>query len=67
MQKAAPQTVGLSCNLVDKWKLDRSLLKLFEKLGEGNFGEVFRGIWNNRTDVAVKVLKNGKIYCYGIA
>ena len=29
------------------------------KLGAGNFGEVWKGSWQNRVDVAVKTLKPG--------
>uniref|UniRef100_A0A8C1Z6E3 Tyrosine-protein kinase n=1 Tax=Cyprinus carpio TaxID=7962 RepID=A0A8C1Z6E3_CYPCA len=37
--------------------IPRSSLKLLKKLGAGQFGEVFEGIWNDRTAVAVKTLK----------
>lgn len=30
-----------------------------QRLGAGNFGEVWKGIWNNTTPVAVKTLKEG--------
>uniref|UniRef100_A0A671KEG1 non-specific protein-tyrosine kinase n=1 Tax=Sinocyclocheilus anshuiensis TaxID=1608454 RepID=A0A671KEG1_9TELE len=55
----APETHGLSYNTVDHWEISRSSLKLLKKLGAGQFGEVFEGIWNDRTAVAVKTLKPG--------
>ena len=39
----------------------KDMIKLLEKLGEGEFGEVYRGMFNSRTsqpmEVAVKVTK----------
>ncbi|KAI1897431.1 hypothetical protein AGOR_G00083220 [Albula goreensis] len=55
----APQTHGLSYNTVDQWEIDRSSIKLLKKLGAGQFGEVYEGLWNNTTSVAVKTLKPG--------
>ncbi|XP_026089742.1 tyrosine-protein kinase SRK2-like [Carassius auratus] len=55
----APETHGLSYNTVDQWEIPRSSLKLSKKLGAGQFGEVFEGIWNDSTAVAVKTLKPG--------
>lgn len=55
----APQTGGLSYNTVDQWEIDRDSIKLLKKLGVGQFGEVFEGLWNNTTMVAVKTLKPG--------
>uniref|UniRef100_A0A8C5E0A4 Tyrosine-protein kinase n=1 Tax=Gouania willdenowi TaxID=441366 RepID=A0A8C5E0A4_GOUWI len=59
--KKAPQTYGLSYNTVDQWEIDRSTIKLLRKLGAGQFGEVFEGLWNGTTSVAVKTLKNGSM------
>ncbi|XP_029281319.1 tyrosine-protein kinase SRK2 [Cottoperca gobio] len=53
----APQTHGLSYNTVDQWEIDRNSIKLLKKLGAGQFGEVFEGLWNETTAVAVKTLK----------
>ncbi|KAG7508044.1 tyrosine-protein kinase FRK [Solea senegalensis] len=55
----APQTHGLSYNTVDQWEIDRNSIKLLRKLGAGQFGEVYEGIWNQTTAVAVKTLKPG--------
>uniref|UniRef100_A0A3P8WM09 Tyrosine-protein kinase n=1 Tax=Cynoglossus semilaevis TaxID=244447 RepID=A0A3P8WM09_CYNSE len=54
-----PQTFGLSYNTVDHWEIDRNSIKLLKKLGMGQFGEVWEGVWNNTTPVAVKKLKPG--------
>lgn len=55
----APQTYGLSYNTADHWEIDRTSIRLLKKLGAGQFGEVFEGIWNETTAVAVKTLKPG--------
>ncbi|CAK6968199.1 tyrosine-protein kinase SRK2 [Scomber scombrus] len=55
----APQTHGLSYNTVDQWEIDRKSVQLRAKLGAGQFGEVFQGLWNDSTAVAVKTLKPG--------
>ena len=55
-----PTTIGLSYR--DEWEIDRSSLQFQKKLGQGNFGEVWAGIWNGTTVVAIKTLKPGNIY-----
>ncbi|XP_071510875.1 tyrosine-protein kinase Src42A-like, partial [Diadema antillarum] len=55
-----PQTRGLSYNTVDQWEIPRTSLQLKRLLGTGQFGEVWEGLWNNTTPVAIKTLKNGK-------
>lgn len=55
-----PQTIGLSYNTVDQWEIDRSSIRLLRKLGAGQFGEVYEGLWKETTSVAVKTLKPGK-------
>uniref|UniRef100_A0A8C6SFL2 Tyrosine-protein kinase n=1 Tax=Neogobius melanostomus TaxID=47308 RepID=A0A8C6SFL2_9GOBI len=57
----APTTFGLSYNTVDTWEIPRSSIKLGRKLGAGQFGEVFEGLWNDTTTVAVKTLKPGSM------
>lgn len=61
VQMEAPQTHGLSYNTVDQWEIDRSSIKLLTKLGAGQFGEVYEGLWNDTTAVAVKTLKPGTL------
>lgn len=57
----APTTFGLSYNTVDTWEIPRSSIKLGRKLGAGQFGEVYEGLWNDTTAVAVKTLKPGSM------
>ncbi|XP_061418424.1 tyrosine-protein kinase SRK2-like [Lethenteron reissneri] len=54
-----PNTMGLSYNTVDKWEIPRASIQLQKRLGAGMFGEVWQGLWNNSTLVAVKTLKQG--------
>lgn len=57
----APTTFGLSYNTVDTWEIPRDSIKLGRKLGAGQFGEVYEGLWNDTTAVAVKTLKPGSM------
>ena len=41
------------------WEIDRSRIKFKETVGEGEFGRVDRAILDNKTNVAVKMLKEG--------
>ncbi|XP_030641589.1 tyrosine-protein kinase Lck isoform X2 [Chanos chanos] len=43
----------------DEWEVPRESLKLERKLGAGQFGEVWMGIYNNHRRVAIKCLKPG--------
>ena len=56
-----PQTVGLSYNMADKWEIDKSALKFLKKLGAGNFSDVWQGLWNGTTKVAIKTLQEGTV------
>ncbi len=70
MQVEKPVTADLSHSTRDQWEIDRSSLKFVRKLGHGQFGEVWEGLWNNTTPVAIKSLKQGKsaaIDVYGAA
>ena len=42
--------------MYDKWEVDSSTIELFEIIGSGNYGKVYRGQWNKNT-VAVKTIK----------
>ena len=44
---------------IDEWEIDRQQIRLLHKLGAGQFVEVWEGLWNNTTAVAVKTLKPG--------
>ena len=54
-----PQTAGLSREANEAWEIDRKSIRLVKKLGAGQFGEVWMGVWNGTTEVAVKTLKPG--------
>ncbi|KAF2354819.1 Serine-threonine/tyrosine-protein kinase catalytic domain [Trinorchestia longiramus] len=57
--KPMPPQWDLSPNTRDEWEIDRNALKCDERLGSGNFGEVWHGLWNGTREVAVKTLKEG--------
>ena len=56
-----PTTAGLSKHTNSEWEIDRKQIKLVEKIGTGQFGEVWKGLWNETTLVAVKTLKSGTV------
>lgn len=60
LQVEKPMTVGLSYNTKDQWEIPKSSLQKLRKIGYGQFGEVWEGLWNNTTPVAIKTLKPGK-------
>ncbi|XP_054836759.1 tyrosine-protein kinase Srms [Eublepharis macularius] len=41
----------------DQWERPRSEFKLWRKMGEGCFGEVWEGMWKNTVPVAIKIMK----------
>jgi hypothetical protein len=49
------------CELGKKWQINLKHLTIAEKIGQGCFGDVFRGQWKNHEqqtiEVAVKVLR----------
>ncbi|OCT60305.1 tyrosine-protein kinase Srms [Xenopus laevis] len=45
----------------DQWERPRIEFKLVKKLGAGNFGEVWEGLWNNKDKVAIKTFKQDHI------
>ncbi|XP_022375962.1 tyrosine-protein kinase FRK [Enhydra lutris kenyoni] len=56
-----PVPFDLSYKTVDQWEIDRKSIQLLKRLGSGQFGEVWEGLWNNTTSVAVKTLKPGSM------
>ncbi|KNC74523.1 TK/SFK-SRC protein kinase [Sphaeroforma arctica JP610] len=59
--KAGPTLTDFSHATRDMWEIKRETIGLSEKLGEGEFGTVWKGTWNNNTHVAVKELKKGNM------
>jgi fyn-related kinase len=57
VRDGAPVLSDLTHN--DKWEIKRSTIKLQKRLGAGQFGDVYQGVWNKTTQVAVKTLKSG--------
>nr|XP_033795331.1 tyrosine-protein kinase FRK [Geotrypetes seraphini] len=60
-KKEVPAPFDLSYKTQDEWEIDRNSLKLLKKLGSGQFGDVWEGMWNNTTPVAIKTLKPGSM------
>ena len=58
-----PRTASSAEEVNETWQVDRSSIQFVKKLGGGQFGEVWEGIWNGTTvtEVAVKILNPGII------
>lgn len=56
-----PDTNDLSYKTKDHWEIERTSLSFGKKLGSGQFGQVFEGLWNGTTPVAIKTLKEGSM------
>ena len=54
-----PQTASLPKQTNETLETDRESIHLVNRLGASQFGEVWMGIWNGTTEVAVKTLKPG--------
>lgn len=50
-----------SLSYEEQWEIDRSSLTKVKKLGSGEFGEVWHGMWNNMIDVAIKEFQGNLI------
>ncbi|PAA83144.1 hypothetical protein BOX15_Mlig021893g2 [Macrostomum lignano] len=57
--RPVPTIADLSYETRDQWEIPRDQIHLVERLGAGQFGEVWRGLFNERHPVAVKMLRGG--------
>lgn len=58
-----PTVYGVSPNY-DKWEMERTDITMKHKLGGGQYGEVYEGVWKKyNLTVAVKTLKVCDIIC----
>ncbi|CAL4080443.1 unnamed protein product, partial [Meganyctiphanes norvegica] len=60
-KRERPDTAGLSYNMIDAWEISKEQVVLQRRLGAGQFGEVWSGLWNQTVKVAVKTLRPGKM------
>ncbi|XP_077343211.1 tyrosine-protein kinase FRK [Lithobates pipiens] len=56
-----PLPPDLCFQTADHWEIDRNSLMFLKKLGQGQFGDVWEGLWNNAISVAIKTLKPGSM------
>ncbi|KAM9343989.1 protein-tyrosine kinase 6b [Pholidichthys leucotaenia] len=61
-KKKRPSIQDLSHVSVDEWELPKEDFTLREKLGSGNFADVYRGLWKNHISVAIKILKTDTVF-----
>ncbi|CAF1275145.1 unnamed protein product [Adineta ricciae] len=54
--RTKPSTYTIS---KDVWEVSRGSILLLQRLGQGMFGEVWAGKWQNKVDVAIKTMKPG--------
>ncbi|UJR29956.1 hypothetical protein I4U23_017503 [Adineta vaga] len=60
LTRPCPRSKPNTCTMSkDVWEVSRDSLQLSKKLGQGMFGEVWAGKWNNKIDVAIKTMKPG--------
>ena len=59
LKKPCMRADGTSHITCDLWEISHSSVTLVHKLGQGMFSEVFEGLWNTNTLVAVKTVKVG--------
>jgi hypothetical protein len=46
----------------DPWETPKSTLKSIRRIGQGQFGEYWQGIWNKPHSVAIKKVIPGIVY-----
>jgi len=56
--KEGAKASDLSYETKDKWEVSRDTVELIKLLGQGQYGEVYRGKWMGTVDIAVKTLKD---------
>ena len=56
-----PQTASLSRQADEEWEIDRRQIITVKKLMSNRFVEVWEGLWNETTPVAVRISRHGKI------
>lgn len=59
--EANPDTIGLSHDTVERYEVPMSSFRKVRKIGSGQYGDVYEGLWNNSTKVAIKCLKSGSV------
>ena len=59
LSQEKPRTAGLSKKANMECELNRDQIRLVGKLGASTYGEVWEGLWNATTAVAIKALKPG--------
>lgn len=57
--RIAPTRPDLSHETRQNWEIPRNQIQLKQKLGDGNFGEVWFGKWRGIVEVAIKTMKPG--------